>query len=200
MHDCDPIRPLLYRVAEGEVTPDEAILVARHLPDCTACKILLARERRLARMLEEELDDLHVGEDFVESVMSTLPDGPPPALDERSKRRKWRGLKLAGLLGVSLTAGLSVWQQFAVGGGGARLVISPPSLERATLETLLGLIRVVLVTLDAATGGLSLQLPSPGGGVGALVGLASLMVIGGAMATALLLVAARSLVRPAVQP
>ena len=96
MASCDGVRPLLSHVVEGELTPDEAMRVARHLSDCTACKIMLAREHRLAEMLERDLEDLPVGEEFVRSVMDTLPQGPPP---RRRGRRGWRGLKLAGSLG-----------------------------------------------------------------------------------------------------
>ena len=78
MKGCEPIRRVLFRIADGEATPDEAIGVARHLPDCTACRILLARERRLRKMLEHDLEDFPVGEDFVQSVMATLPQDPPP--------------------------------------------------------------------------------------------------------------------------
>src|SRR4029079_17425550 len=53
---CSECRPLLFRVAEGEADPDEALRVARHLPTCTTCRIVLAREIRLARVLES-LDD-----------------------------------------------------------------------------------------------------------------------------------------------
>jgi hypothetical protein len=98
-HSCQSIAPVLYRVAEGEATPDEAMRTARHLSDCTACRILLARERRLAAMLDEGLDDpLQVGEDFVRAVMDTLPQGPPPR--PRRRRRARRALKLASLLGL----------------------------------------------------------------------------------------------------
>ena len=92
MCTCDQFRPLLYRVAEGESTPEEAMLVARHLPECTTCKILQAREHRLATWLESGLQDLPVGEDFVHDVMAKLPDGPPP----RPRRRPWRLLKMTG--------------------------------------------------------------------------------------------------------
>jgi len=89
---CDTIRPLLPRVADGEAGPAEAIQVGRHLPDCTACRILLARERRLASMLEEELEDsLPVGEDFLQGVMATLPLEPPPPVRNKPRRK----LKLA---------------------------------------------------------------------------------------------------------
>jgi hypothetical protein len=95
--DCSPVRPLLPRIADGEASPAEAMRVARHLPDCTACRILLARERRLASMLEEELEDwLLVGEEFVREVMTNLPQEPPPRPRTGTKRRT---LKLAGLVG-----------------------------------------------------------------------------------------------------
>jgi len=67
---------------------------------------LPARERRLAAMLEEGLDDpLQVGEDFVQAVMATLPQAPPPAPSQerktaRCKRRMLRLASLAGLIGV----------------------------------------------------------------------------------------------------
>ena len=88
--DCERIRPLLYPYIEREAEPAEAMLVAEHLTGCTACKILIARKRHLARMLENGLEDrIPVGEEFVRSVMATLPDGPPP------KSRRKRHLMLA---------------------------------------------------------------------------------------------------------
>ena len=91
---CEAIRPLLPRIADGEGTPDEAMCTARHLSDCTACRILLARERRLAEMLEEDLEDvLSVGDDFLRSVMDNLPQEPPPR--PRRRRDERRSLKLA---------------------------------------------------------------------------------------------------------
>ena len=88
MKRCDGIRPLLARVADGEATPGEAMRTALHLSDCTVCRILLARERRLATMLEHELPDpVHVGEDFVRAVMSAVPLDPPP--------RRRRGVAVA---------------------------------------------------------------------------------------------------------
>ena len=66
MSHCDAFAPLLSGVAEGESSPDEAMRTARHLSYCTACRITLARERRLAAILENGLEDsLQVGEDFV---------------------------------------------------------------------------------------------------------------------------------------
>ena len=95
---CDRIRPLLYRLAEQEADPAEAIEAARHLPRCTACKILLARERRLAVLLERELVDLAVDETFVREVMDTLPTAPPrrAALRRCSGARRRSGNRARG--------------------------------------------------------------------------------------------------------
>ena len=99
MSHCDAFAPLLSRVAEGEASPDEAMRTARHLSDCTACRIILARERRLAAILENGLEDsLQVGEDFVRAVMDNLPTEPPKP--ERLNKKKRRTLKLACLVGL----------------------------------------------------------------------------------------------------
>ena len=91
--DCDAVRPLLHGVAYGESGPHDAILTAHHVSDCTACRILLARERRLAAMLDSGLEDhLRVGEEFLQAVMAHLPQGPPPPALPRTERRR---LKLA---------------------------------------------------------------------------------------------------------
>ncbi len=112
MSNCDALVPLLSRVAEGEASPDEAMRAAHHLSDCTACRITLARERRLAAILEDGLEDsLPVGEDFVRAVMDNLPAEPPKP--ERSTLRKRRSLKLACLVGL-----LSLAPLFGVTGGG----------------------------------------------------------------------------------
>jgi predicted anti-sigma-YlaC factor YlaD len=92
MPECQQIRPLLGPVHEGEATPEEAILVARHISDCTACRILLARERRLMEILSRGLNDLDVSEEFVQEVMHTLPSDPPQKPITRKKRG---GIKLA---------------------------------------------------------------------------------------------------------
>lgn len=93
MDECRQLQPLLSRVSEGEASPEEAIRTARHLSDCTSCRIAVARERRLAEALEQDLDDpLQVGEDFVQSVMANLPNEPPP---RRRKKKTLRTVKLA---------------------------------------------------------------------------------------------------------
>ncbi len=101
MNTCDRFRPLLSSFAEGEARPDEALGVASHLADCTACKIVLARERRLHEALDGLGDPVSVDEEFARLVMAALPVGPPP----RADRARRRGLELAGLLGVSSVVG-----------------------------------------------------------------------------------------------
>jgi hypothetical protein len=121
---CDRIRPLLYRLAEQEADPAEAIEAARHLPRCTACKILLARERRLAVLLERELIDLAVDETFVRDVMDTLPAAPPR---RAAPIRVLRGLKLALLAGLVLLGG-------GAGDGQALPVTATPWFAAPTVD------------------------------------------------------------------
>jgi anti-sigma factor RsiW len=126
--NCQRIRPLLLRLADAEATPDEALLAARHLSDCTACRIQLARERRLAAMLEEDLEDpLQVGEEFVRRVMANLPQGPPP-LRRRIRRRKMH--RLAGLLLPLLLAPLAyAWPGVRLGIGTRLPELAAPRLD-----------------------------------------------------------------------
>jgi predicted anti-sigma-YlaC factor YlaD len=106
MADCEQIRSLLYQYIECEAGPAEAIDVANHLSSCTACKILMARKHRLGQMLEEGLhDSIPVGEEFVCSVMATLPDGPPP---RRNRMKRRRGFDLAVLFGVAVAGAQAV--------------------------------------------------------------------------------------------
>lgn len=207
---CERIRPLIGNLAEGELAPGEAMRVARHLPDCTACRIVAARERRLARMLEEELDDLPVGEEFVRTVMSTLPDGPPPDADLASRRWKARrGLKLAGLFGLLTGAGLTLWHQAALQGGAARPVLPAFSLEQSgsflqAVATLVGVVlgfaKVTLETLVALaglTGGWPLDPSGSALALGSVAALAGAVLFALATLSWLVLVGGRLLVRTA---
>lgn len=130
MKECLDLRPVLSRVAEGEACPEEALAAARHLEDCTACRIVLAKERRLARMLEHELDDgVIVGEEFLQRVMERLPEGPPPP----RRRRNRRGLTVAALTGLSAltAAAASAWSTAPAGSGGS-LIATPIPLGAET--------------------------------------------------------------------
>ena len=205
MNSCRRIRPLIGSLAEGELAPAEAIRVARHLPDCTVCRIVAAREQRLARMLEEDLDDLPVGEDFVRTVMATLPDGPPPDADLAARRRTARrGLKLAGLIGLLAASGLQLWQQVAVQGFVARPALPTPSLDQSEtiLQAIAGLVGFVLMTLEALAGLLGMSgnwafdAPGLAGAVGLLAAIGGLVLFATATVSTLLLLVARRLVGP----
>jgi len=196
MAECTQIRPLLYQYLEREAGPAEAMDVASHLSDCTACKILLARKRRLARMLEEGLEDsIPVGDDFVSSVMATLPDGPPP---RRPLVKRNRGLKLAALVGLLLTLGQTSALRWPVSAG------EWPSLALPNFDTaagewpfqgILDCVRWVAVTIETLTGGSPFAVPLSGIGlvVGAMVALTALVVIIGS--STVLAVTTRSFLR-----
>ncbi len=113
MSDCRRFHPVLSRLAEGEAGPGETLHVAGHLRACTACRILLARERRLAGALERQLvDEIDPGREFLRAVMERLPDGPPP-------RRDRRGLKIAMGIAVALLGGAGLARVVAAIGPGS---------------------------------------------------------------------------------
>jgi predicted anti-sigma-YlaC factor YlaD len=100
---CRSYRRIIVASLECEIAPGDALRLARHLETCTACRILMAREARLAAMLDDIDDPVRVDEGFFHAVMEALPERPRvPA------QRRWRrGLKLAGSAGI-LVAGAGV--------------------------------------------------------------------------------------------
>lgn len=117
MTDCGRLRSLIVRSVDGDLEPGEAFRLARHLTTCTACRIVLARESRLAQMLDGASDTVSVDESFFGTVMASLPDRPVPrALESSRETRRKRGIRLA-TLGALL----------ALGGGFAARVL--PSLQ-----------------------------------------------------------------------
>ena len=106
MNGCPGFRPLIQASVEGDTRPADALRVARHVRDCTACRILLARESRLKRMLDDLDEPIEVDEGFFRSVMASLPERTPPptTLAEPAARRR-RGLRLAGLGAVAALSG-----------------------------------------------------------------------------------------------
>lgn len=114
---CRRLRPLLFQTVEGEASPDDALVVGRHVHDCTVCRIVLARSRRLAEMVDSMGDPIDVDESFLDRLMDTLPERPLVPEPPRSAGRR-RGLKLAG---IALLLGLA--------GGGT--LVSPvwPAIE-----------------------------------------------------------------------
>lgn len=110
MSRCASFRPLIQAAVEGDTLPADALRVACHVRDCTACRILLARESRLKRMLDDLDEPIDVDESFFRAVMASLPErAPHPSSRVAPRVRARRGLKLAGLglvaaLGGSLAA------------------------------------------------------------------------------------------------
>lgn len=113
MTDCERLRPVLVRMVEGDAGPEEALEFGMHVSDCTLCRIVLARQRRIADMVSELGEPIDVDESFLQQVMAALPDGPPPPRPHDVRRRgSWRLVKLASFLLLALlffpgTGGLS---------------------------------------------------------------------------------------------
>lgn len=140
MTGCRHLRPFIVRSVDGDLEPGEAFRLARHLTTCTACRIVLARESRLAEMLDRAADPVSVDESFFETVMASLPDRPvPPTLELSREKRRKRGLRLAA------------WGAMAALGGGLaarvlpslRLDVGAPAMPRFTPDDTDGLISVV---------------------------------------------------------
>jgi hypothetical protein len=130
----------MVRSVDGDLEPGEALRLARHLATCTACRIVLARELRLAEMLDGTADAFNVDESFFGAVMASLPDRPVrPAVEASRETRRRRGLRLAAWGAVA-----------ALGGGLAarvlpslRLDMAAPAMPRFTPDDTDGLISVI---------------------------------------------------------
>lgn len=163
MATCRTIRAILPRAAEGDLSPSESLTLARHLPRCTACRILLARERRLAEMLDGIEDTLPVDNDFASSVMGALPEGPPPARASALVRARRRGLRIAGFVGL-VGLGTAIFSQLARLGPGRGPLPGLPHFTLEGMDSLLeifgGLVRLVMLVVMQAGAGLEPTLPS----------------------------------------
>ena len=131
MSRCRSFRGLVHASVEGELAPAEALRLAHHVEACTACRILLARESRLAAMLDGLPDAVEVDESFFRGVMASLPErAPVPAALATRRQRMRRGLKLAGFTGLAALAG-------AVGARvvpSLRLDLASPAMPRFSPE------------------------------------------------------------------
>jgi hypothetical protein len=198
MSSCERLRPSIFRVVEGEASAREALEVAEHLPGCTACRIRLSRERRLAGALERIEDPLHAGEGFVARIMNALPEGPPPGAAEALRRGVRRGLKLVAFGGGALLAAGTAVRLLGTEFSGRPLALLPQGgLEGAErlLSGLGGAARVVLMTAGRFAQDGSAQMLGPAAAVPmlAMLALAAMAAVGtGSM---LLALAARSLRR-----
>jgi len=176
MASCEAIRPLLDKLVEQELSPRQAMKAASHLAGCTGCKILLARERRLARMLEVDLQDIPVGEDFFQSVMASLPSDPPAAPSDEEKNKNRHGMRLAGFAGLigagAMLAARGVWLQ-----GRPGLVTALPSTDfetaRGSLDGLMDIVRLFVMALEGMSSGIGLDSSLAAGNLGILGGVAT---------------------------
>ena len=129
MSGCDRIRPWIARSVDGDLEPGEAFRLAEHLTTCTACRIVLARESRLASILGGVDDACSVDESFFESVMAQLPDLPARPAVEASRKARWRrGLRLA-LWGSVIAAGAGLAARVLPS---LRLDVATPVMPRFT--------------------------------------------------------------------
>ena len=186
---CQRLRPALFRVAEGEASPEEALLAAQHLPACTGCRILLHREHRLADLLGGLADPVGVDDAFLSHVMGAIPAEPPPR-----RRRVLRVVAGAGVL--ALLALLWTLRPGAEGGPIGAPPLALPDLQGG--ERLAGGLASLaqLVASAAAQAGASLAPALPSFPHLHLLALAlvPLLGVGVALGSMVLLFAAHSVV------
>lgn len=131
MSACRRTRAWIVRSVDGDLTPAEALKLAGHVATCTACRILQAREARLAHMLDGVDDALAVDESFFAAVMASLPERAVAPSADVSRRARWRrGLRLASIgsltaLGVGLAARILP---------SVRMDVATPAMPRFTPE------------------------------------------------------------------
>jgi hypothetical protein len=193
MNRCRRVQPWIVRSVDSDLHPDEALGLAKHLATCTACRIVLARESRLAEILDGADDSVGVDEHFFGAVMASLPDRPVRPAVEMARKARWRrGLRLASWGFVAaLGAGLA-----ARALGSLHLDMSTPAMPRFSPEDADGLISIIgsaaqwiRMTAQSVTwagssaawgawtiGAISLS--------AALAGLATLLTVSGALAWA----------------
>ena len=140
MTGCLLFRPFIVRSVDGDLEPGEAFRLARHLTTCTACRIVLARDSRLAEMLDGASDAVSVGESFFGTVMASLPDRPVrPALELSRETRRKHGLRLAAWGAIAaLCGGLAARVLPSL-----RLDVATPAMPRFTPDDTDGLISVI---------------------------------------------------------
>jgi len=114
---CERMRRLVLRAVDGDVTPHEALRAARHMTRCTSCRILAARERRLADALAAIDDHVSVDESLLNRVMDALASSPLPrrlVLIGRQAARGRRGRRMAAWL---LAGSVGAWWAWAQADG-----------------------------------------------------------------------------------
>jgi hypothetical protein len=140
MSGCRRIRPFIVRSVDRDLEPGEALRLARHLTTCTACRIVLARESRLAAILDTAADAVAVDESFFGAVMASLPELPVrPALEVRRETRRKRGLRLAAWGAIAALCGGLASRVLP----SLRLDVAAPAMPRFTPDDTDGLISVI---------------------------------------------------------
>lgn len=140
MIGCRRLLPLIVRSVDFDLEPDEALRLARHLATCTACRIVSARESRLAEMLDGAYDAILVDESFFGAVMASLPDRPVRPGVAVSRKDRWhRGLRLAAWGAIAaLGAGLAARALPSLS-----LDVAAPAMPRFTPDDADGLISLI---------------------------------------------------------
>jgi len=193
MNRCRGIRAWIVRSVDGDLEPGEALRLARHLATCTACRIVLARESRLAEILDGADDGVGVDENLFGAVMASLPDLPVRPAVELSRKTRWRrGLRLAAWGSVAvLAAGCAARVLSSL-----RLDMSAPSMPRFTPDDADGLISIIgsaaqwirmtaqSVTWAGSSGAWGVWTVGALSVSAALLGLATLLTVSGAVAWA----------------
>jgi hypothetical protein len=193
MNRCRGIRPFIVRSVDGDLEPGEALRLARHLATCTACRIVLARESRLAEILDGADDGPGVDEHFFGAVMASLPDRPLRPGASISRRGRWRrGLRLASWGAVAaFGTGLAARVLMSL-----RLDMSTPAMPRFTPDETDGLISLIgsaaqwirmtaqSVSWVGSSGAWGLWTIAAVSLSAAIVGLAALLMVSGAVAWA----------------
>jgi len=137
---CRRVRPWITRSVDGDLEPGEALRLARHLSTCTACRIVLARETRLAEILEGVDDTCSVDESFFEAVMASLPERPARPAVALSRKDRWRrGLRLAAW-GSIAALGAALAGRFLPS---ISLDVATPAMPRFTPDETDGLISLL---------------------------------------------------------
>jgi hypothetical protein len=193
MNRCRRIRPWIARSVDSDLEPTEALRLARHLATCTACRIVLARESRLAEVLDGADDGFRVDENFFGAVMASLPDRPARSGVDLSRKTRWRrGLRLASWGSVvTLGAGLAARALTSL-----RLDMAAPAMPRFTPDDADGLISLIgsaaqwirmtaqSMTWAGSSGAWGVWTIGALSLTAALVGVATLLTVSGALAWA----------------
>ena len=103
------LQEMLGAYALDALDPDERALLDEHLPSCPRCRAEVAEHRETAALLAFAGQDAPPG---VWDRISASLEEPPPPIDLRLARRRWRptGLVTAAAVVISVLAlGIAIW-------------------------------------------------------------------------------------------